>query len=627
MLSPDTRRVLLEALRPPPGFRIDRAIATTYSLDLMALLTAPLAFSLFDGMSSADGAGRTDDVVERMNPLALLEAARSYAERTTVFCQSAQISAPPKFQRLLTYLEESVVEVNAPSPSGVFHPKLWALRMVGDEEQVAYRVLCSSRNLTFDPSWDTLLVLDGELTGRERAFAANRPLADFFAALPSLAVTPPKARVLESIALVSEELARVRFELPHPFDELSFHPMGIGRYTKPPIPESKRALIVSPFVSATALEAMAEGGVLVSRAEELANLSAEALAPFEVHVLHDGAELLEDGETEASSGTEFRPPPTGLHAKLVVQDDGWNAHVWTGSMNATNAALHQNVEFMVQLTGKKSQVGIDAFLDGRKGEAGLRTILSEWAPNEAVEGDSAVLALEERLTAVRRVLARTRWTARVDPGPEGATWSVRLRAEGALPLEALGEVRVELWPISVPRDTFARTANVGEGGLSVEFAGLSYVALTSFFAVSLSLTDGEHLEEQVFVVNARLENAPANRAARVLQDLLDDPAKVLRFLRMLLAAEPFEALGTLAQLGEGGPGSLASGPSGSSEAPLLEAMVRALHQDPSRLDAIALVVRDLLSTEEGRRLLPPTFLDAWEPVWQARLTIGKGVAA
>lgn len=48
MLEPQGRRHLMETLRPPPGYELDRAIGTTYSLDLLALLTAPLAFTIFD---------------------------------------------------------------------------------------------------------------------------------------------------------------------------------------------------------------------------------------------------------------------------------------------------------------------------------------------------------------------------------------------------------------------------------------------------------------------------------------------------------------------------------------------------------------------------------------------------
>lgn len=48
MLEPTDRRLLFELLRPPTGYRLSCAVGTTYSLDLLALLVTPLAFTLFD---------------------------------------------------------------------------------------------------------------------------------------------------------------------------------------------------------------------------------------------------------------------------------------------------------------------------------------------------------------------------------------------------------------------------------------------------------------------------------------------------------------------------------------------------------------------------------------------------
>ena len=45
MLHPDTTVLLTDALRPPGGYRVDHAVATTYSLNLTALLIAPMTFS------------------------------------------------------------------------------------------------------------------------------------------------------------------------------------------------------------------------------------------------------------------------------------------------------------------------------------------------------------------------------------------------------------------------------------------------------------------------------------------------------------------------------------------------------------------------------------------------------
>src|SRR5699024_12716825 len=47
-LTPETRVLLTHALRPPAGHHVATAVGTTYSLDLTALLLAPMSFALFD---------------------------------------------------------------------------------------------------------------------------------------------------------------------------------------------------------------------------------------------------------------------------------------------------------------------------------------------------------------------------------------------------------------------------------------------------------------------------------------------------------------------------------------------------------------------------------------------------
>ena len=48
MLDPQDRVLFTEALRPPEGYELSWAIGTTYTLDLVAAVAAPLAFALFD---------------------------------------------------------------------------------------------------------------------------------------------------------------------------------------------------------------------------------------------------------------------------------------------------------------------------------------------------------------------------------------------------------------------------------------------------------------------------------------------------------------------------------------------------------------------------------------------------
>ena len=125
MLGTRERSLLLDSLRPPAGYRLQRAVGTSFTLDLMALLTAPLAFTFFDAQDE-DGAPLAD-------PVALLEALRRHAEKVTLFCQAGAIEVPKPDQTLLAYLEGSVIEVQPRHEGGIFHPKLWVLNFESEE--------------------------------------------------------------------------------------------------------------------------------------------------------------------------------------------------------------------------------------------------------------------------------------------------------------------------------------------------------------------------------------------------------------------------------------------------------------------------------------------------------------
>ena len=79
MLSPETRHLLTDALKPPAGHVLDVAVATTYSLNLNSLLIAPLAMAAHDAVSMS---GDTSP-----DPVAVLESVKRHAE-FTVFCQA-----------------------------------------------------------------------------------------------------------------------------------------------------------------------------------------------------------------------------------------------------------------------------------------------------------------------------------------------------------------------------------------------------------------------------------------------------------------------------------------------------------------------------------------------------------
>jgi hypothetical protein len=625
VLEPGERGTLLEALRPPPGYTVESAIATTFSLDLIALLTAPLSFSLFDRLASHDS-----ENPERLDSLALLQAVRRHAERLVVFCEPGYI-ALAQYRSLLVYLEQCVMQVRSPNETGVFHPKLWVTRLTSDEGPVRYRVLCSSRNLTFDRSWDTLLTLDGELIERTRAIGQSRPLAEFVRALPGLALREPTPEQRALVERMADELLRVRFEVPEPFDSLEFCPLGHSEKRKDPFEGVRvdRLLVVSPFLAPERLRALgARGGrhVLISRQDSLAAIPSDVLSAYsEVHTLHDVAENLDDAtELAASAPTESEPHTTthGLHAKLYVADDGRNAHVWTGSANASDAAFSTNVEFLVHLAGTKGKVGTEAFLGDDR--TGLRSLLVPYAASaELLTVAPEEQVQQELLRAAVREISRAPWEARVTSDAVGADGRVTYSVVVALDTQApVPECRVRVWPIALPADRALTLDDTRE----LRFEACSFEALTEFFGFVISLADADDAS-CTSVVRIPLLGAPCDRPARVLQKLLDEPSKLLRFLRLLLATDAAEASDLLEFLDQkpDASGSVRSSWK-SDDQPLFESLVRTLEREPARLAEVDRLLRELETLGGKRAQLVPGFERLWDPVWAAYqfISIPKG---
>ena len=145
-----------EVLMPPVGFRIERAVGTTYSLDLETLTAVSIALGLLEDTDS--------ELI--YNPLSMLSALQRISDRIVVFCEAGQIKLPAKSNALCLTLEKMVVPVAVQSKKNIppypsFHPKTWLLEYMNENEEKRYRFVVMSRNMTFDHSWDIACSLDG----------------------------------------------------------------------------------------------------------------------------------------------------------------------------------------------------------------------------------------------------------------------------------------------------------------------------------------------------------------------------------------------------------------------------------------------------------------------------------
>jgi hypothetical protein len=593
VLAPDSRVVLLDQLRPPLGYRLDAAVATTFTLDLAAAVVPPLAFASFEMRGTPD-------------PVAALEAVRSCADRVDVFCQAGQIRIPAQASDLMAYLETMIHEVRRPRPGRLFHPKIWFLRYTCDGEPDQYRLLCSTRNLTGDRSWDAVVRLDGYKKGGPAA--TNRPLAALIEHLPRLAVNAlPEARVTR-IAQLAEDARRIEWLLPDDVTEIALHAFGLPRTPALPDFRGYRHLIVSPFCNDEGIATLTptRGEVtLISRNEDLDRLDPKTLAGIPTYVLDPLASLADPDDTGNDTDNSIL---TGLHAKIVVVERNRKAHVFVGSANATSAAFSGNVEFGVELMGGATRIGVDAFLAD---SAPFRQLLEPYSATGGKESDPADEALRA-LENLLRDLASEHFTLTI--GIDEPGYQAVLGSRKPLRIPQGFTVTAELLTVA------GKAAQlVTDTPASATFRGVAMADLTPFIALRATGPTGL---QRGTVVRATLINEPPGRLEEILARQVDSPEKFLRFLALLLGLVEPGAL--LAATGEGN--SVSRAARGGGRAGVLELVLRALADQPESLRDLDRLVEKLQATEAGRTVLPPGFETLWRSVKNALEATLKGSA-
>ena len=373
MLNPsDDRLDYGNILLPPEYYRLDFAVGTTYSLDLDAMVGICISLGLLEDTES--------DIMN--DPICLLEAIRRTGDKVALFCEAGQIYLPGKVTLLYTLLEKMVFQVATKETNGIkypsFHPKFWLLRYINEEEDVLYRVVVLSRNLTFDRSWDISFYMDGEI-GEEND--KNIPLADFLKylnkELPKSEIAKDKKKKIKQFI---KELAYVNFRTNmKQFYDFEFIPSGIpcsegGIYSMLDTSLIKRKddileksfheiLVMSPFISKDIISQFNERSmwvenkeyILITREMSLERLKPEDCDNFRIYVLKD--EIV-DGEMSISDG-ESDYYKHDIHAKVYMLRKNTDTELYLGSLNASHNAVYGNIEFMLLLKSKNRHINLE----------------------------------------------------------------------------------------------------------------------------------------------------------------------------------------------------------------------------------------------------------------------------
>lgn len=592
MLPAEDRKLYIEALAAPSGYELEEALCTTYSLSLESLLTVPVSLAL--GGLDPKKLGEQGDVW-------ILEAIRRVASRLTVFCDTDCIGVPTRHHVLYGLLERAVVPVRAPN-GGAFHPKVWVLRFapVAGDAPPWVRILVLTRNLSPDRSWDLSLQLEGKVKGAY--VAALKPLGQFVQQLVDLGAARLPSDRAERLSILADEVRRIDLELPRGYEEIAFHILGFEKRAWMP-ERSERLLVVSPFLSGAALDALVRSTAapvaLVARAEELDAISPASLAPFEaIYTLHEAAQS-EDGEDTTHAGLG----PSGLHAKLYVAKRGWNTHVYVGSANATHAAMLSgaNVELMAELIGKTSKVdgkGIDGFLDA----SGMRNLLVPYTgPLEAPEIDEAREDARRALERLGRTLEDAGLALHFDLDGADVTPSLRILR----PIDVRGVAGLRTWLVTTEPGSSTADAMPLLAGQAIALPRCGRASSTRFVAFEAS-SDGFAGLKHTFVLALAATGLPADRDDAIAQSIVNNRDRFLLYLQALLAGLDEDGIGAIpTKLGAQG------GMFGFYESGLLERLMRARNRHPERLRDVKALVDSLSGPHSDSNIIPPDFLEAW----------------
>ena len=590
------RLTLIDAMRPPADFRLESAMAVTFTLDLRALLAAPAAMALTESVGTvSDGSS--------YEPIELLHALRSHANKITVFSQVGEIGLPPS-RRVFAFLERTVLPVDAPL-GGIVHPKVWVLRYeaVGDPTQghrpeQRLRVLIASRNLTFDASWDTVVRLD-EATDAAGALLGS--VGELFEGLLDNAVSTVSTDHRNRVLSLSASLETTRFALPMGVDDLRTHVLGLSRKPSPLPSAVERSLIISPFVSDDFFTRVrpAPVGELVSRPESLDLLRSGTLDKVaSVYAFDDGSTPDVDVEQEGSSTEDPGRPLVGLHAKIFAFEEGERARLFLGSANATGAAFSSNVEILVELAGPASVLGIDRLCDGTEDEPGLRVLFNPYGrpdPSGDKDGDRSI-------DRARRAIARLPFEGLVEES--GSEWAVTYRSRQPMP--NLDRTEICCWPLAVAGHR--KRVDAGEP-FQARFE-TSLETISGFLAFELADEEGTQTR---FVVPVPLVGVPDHRERFLLRALVGNAERFLRYLLALLEEDwdQTDLRDSVERVSDDG----AAEGSGSLSLPVLEKLLRTMRRDPRKLAGLHPLVSDLADDDA----LPPGFAELWAMIYDVAI--------
>ena len=570
------------------GCKVEFAVGLTYSLNLEAMLTVPLAFG---------DLGELDSSVKQ-SPAFLLEGIRRSSDKIALFCNKGGIHVPNETRTIYSLLETSIFEVqNGKDVLSNFHPKLWLVKETDREGIEWLKLSVMSRNLDFSTCLDICCSIRGRISKRRSMKGAekHKPLKDMLIWVSEYATKAKADKVCE----LAELLDYVdRFELDAPFqtedterneeEGYGFFPFVYGReefatyyeFLKTYMP-GDRIMVVSPFIDVSTLSWLtarkkeynyeSKNSILVTRKEYVTQ---------EVFDLFDQVWVPNDTMIDNTTAN------VDLHAKMYLtqrvtgQDLGYTLYL--GSTNATVNGFNRNAEFLLRLHYKRTTNDrIKELLEEMVSEH--RFVVMD-APNpEATNSrpkNEKELALKRSIGCLKK--------AEITKGKTEGLYDIVLSIGGKF------EEGIEIRPLQLK-------ASWQPIAKQIRYNDIPAYLLSEFYVLRIPVEEG-FME---MVAKVKTSNMPKDRDDAIYQSIVTKKEELLDYVAFMLSDRPSEFFFEQQILQEKNKG-IDGITSQVTTMPLYEQLLRTASTNPEQITEVLKFIKKMkkdIVPEELKRIL------------------------
>ena len=570
------------------GCKVEFAIGLTYSLNLEAMLTVPLAFG---------DLGELDSSVKQ-SPAFLLEGIRRSSDKIALFCNKGGIHVPNETRTIYSLLETSIFEVqNGKDVLSNFHPKLWLVKETDREGIEWLKLSVMSRNLDFSTCLDICCSIRGRISKRRSMKGAekHKPLKDMLIWVSEYATKAKADKVCE----LAELLDYVdRFELDAPFqtedterneeEGYGFFPFVYGReefatyyeFLKTYMP-GDRIMVVSPFIDVSTLSWLtarkkeynyeSKNSILVTRKEYVTQ---------EVFDLFDQVWVPNDTMIDNTTAN------VDLHAKMYLtqritgQDLGYTLYL--GSTNATVNGFNRNAEFLLRLHYKRTTNDrVKELLEEMVSEH--RFVVMDTPNPEATNTrpkNEKELALKRSIGCLKK--------AEITKGKTEGLYNIVLSIGGKF------EEGIEIRPLQLK-------ASWQPIAKQIRYNDIPAYLLSEFYVLRIPVEEG-FME---MVAKVKTSNMPKDRDEAIYQSIVTKKEELLDYVAFMLSDRPSEFFFEHQILQEKNKG-IDGITSQATTMPLYEQLLRTASTNPEQITEVLKFIKKMkkdIVPEELKRIL------------------------